>query len=154
MNLGSGYSVPTLDEIVTEIKAAGTNMVKLNLTVGALKNATDNAYDPALPFPLGGTPANIIAFGQKLTAQGIPCLMWPVTGVEGTFTGQLTPTDPSAFMAQHIPRLVQLAQMAESAGCEYFVLYDDHIENLTVDPTLVDLWGRRQLKFGPCSVGD
>ena len=42
-------------------------------------------------------------------------------------------------MAQHIPRLVSVAQIAESAGCEYFILYSDDLEQLTVDSNLVDL---------------
>jgi hypothetical protein len=32
------------------------------------------------------------------------------------------PNDRRAFMAQRIPRLVSVAQIAESAGCEYFIL--------------------------------
>ena len=38
VSLGSGYSVPTLDQIVSEIKATGTNLVKITLTVGQVKN--------------------------------------------------------------------------------------------------------------------
>jgi hypothetical protein len=33
-----------------------------------------------------------------------------------------------------------LAQIAESAGCEYLTLYTDDLEYLAVDSTLVDLW--------------
>ena len=55
VNLGSGYTVPTLDQIVSEIKATGTNLVKINLTLGQMKSPTDNAYDPSVPFPLEGT---------------------------------------------------------------------------------------------------
>jgi uncharacterized protein (TIGR03437 family) len=137
VNLGSGYSVPTLDQIVSEIKATGTNLVKINLTLGALKNPTDNAYDPSVPFPLEGQANNIIAFGKKLTARGIPCLM---VGLAPLLDKRAQPTDRRAFMAQHIPRLVSVAQIAESAGCEYFSLYFDDLEHLAVDPSLLDLW--------------
>jgi uncharacterized protein (TIGR03437 family) len=137
VNLGSGFSVPTLDQFVSEIKASGTNLVKLNLTIGALKSPTDNAYDPSVPFPLEGQANNIIAFGKKLTAQGLPCFMLPIDGALETAP---RPTDPRAFMAQHIPRLVSLAQIAESAGCEYFSLYGDDTDQLTLDSSLVDLW--------------
>jgi hypothetical protein len=34
----NGYSVPTLDQAIAEIKATGTNLVKLPLTVGNVKN--------------------------------------------------------------------------------------------------------------------
>ena len=57
VNLGSSYSVPTLGEIVTEIKATGTNLVKISLTVGQVKNYNDNAYDPAVPFRWRAPPA-------------------------------------------------------------------------------------------------
>jgi len=137
VNLGSGYPVPTLDEIVGEIKATGTNLVKLNLTIGVLKNPTDNAYDPSVPFPLEGQSNNVIAFGQKLAAQGISCIMSPFAGA---LENRPMPADPQAFMAQHIPRLVSLAQIAESAGCEYFILYSDDTEPLTFNSSLVDLW--------------
>ncbi len=137
LNLGSEYTVPTLDQIVSEIKAAGSNLVKINLTIGALKNPTDNAYDPSVPFPLEGTANNVIAFGKKLTAQGIPCIMVPLAPL---LEKRAQPADPRAFMAQHIPRLVSTAQIAESAGCEYFVLYSDDLEQLTVNPNLADLW--------------
>ena len=146
LNLGSGYSVPTLDQIVDEIKATGANLVKLNLTIGQVKNYTDNAYDPTLPFPLEGTPSNIIAFGQKLAAQGIPCLMAVGSGVENIIAGatldtsKVNPTDRRAFMTQHIPRLVSSAQIAEGAACEYFAVFGDEIEQLVADPTLTDLW--------------
>jgi hypothetical protein len=76
------------------------------------RNIILRTFDPSIPFPLEGQPDNIIAFGQKLTAQGIPCLMWPTT------TTNSNPSDPQAYMAQLIPRLVSLAQIAESAGCE------------------------------------
>jgi len=137
VNLGSGYVVPTLDQIVSEIKATGTNLVKINLTIGALKNPTDNAYDPSVPFPLEGQSNNVIAFGQKLVGQGIPCIM---VGLAPLLDKRAHPTDPRAFMAQHIPRLVSTAQIAESTGCEYFILYSDDLEQLTVDSSLVDLW--------------
>jgi uncharacterized protein (TIGR03437 family) len=146
VNLGSGYVVPTLDEIVTEIKATGTNLLKINLTIGQVKNYTDNAYDPSLPFPLEGTSNNIIMFGQKLAAQGIPCLMSVGSGVENIISGatvdtsKVNPTDPRAFMVQHIPRLVNSAQIAETMGCEYFAVFGDDIEQLVADPTLTDLW--------------
>jgi uncharacterized protein (TIGR03437 family) len=146
VNLGSGYSVPRLDEIITEIKATGTNLVKVNLSAGMVKNYNDNAYDPALAFPLDGTAADIIAFGQKLSAQGIPCYMRPFAGVENIVAGAnntnstVQPTDRRAFMAQHIPRLVSLAQLAESMGCEYFEIFGDEIESLAADPNLTDLW--------------
>jgi hypothetical protein len=54
VNLGTGFSVPTLDQIVTEIKATGTNLVKINLVLGQQKSTTDNAYDLSVPFPLPG----------------------------------------------------------------------------------------------------
>ena len=137
VNLGSGYTVPTLDQIVSEIKATGTNLVKINLTLGQMKNPTDNAYDPSVPFPLEGTASKVIAFGQKLAAQGVPCIM---VGIAPLLEKRAQPTDPRAFMTQHIPRLVSVAQIAEGAGCEYFILYSDDLEQLTVDPSLVDLW--------------
>ncbi len=137
VNLGAGYSVPTLDEIVSEIKATGTNLVKINLVLGLLKNSTDNTYDPSVPFPMPGEANNVIAFGQKLVAQGIPCLMVAQTGL---LQNRPQPTDRRAFMAQHIPRLVSVAQIAESAGCEYLTLYTDDTEYLAVDSSLVDLW--------------
>jgi uncharacterized protein (TIGR03437 family) len=43
-------------------------------------------------------------------------------------------------MSQHIPRLVRLAQLAEDMGCEYFILFGDEVEHLTIDPSLTDLW--------------
>lgn len=141
----TGYSVPTLDEMVTEIKATGANLVTLTLGVGQVKNYTDNAYDPGVPFPLEGTFSNIQAFGQKLTSQGLSCLVGPFSGVENIIAGasdtsKVSPTDRRAFMTQHIPRLVRLAQLAESMGCEYFILFGDEIEQLVVDPSLTDLW--------------
>jgi uncharacterized protein (TIGR03437 family) len=142
----SGYSVPTLDQMVTEIKATGANLVKLTLSAGQVKTYTDNAYDPSVPFPMEGTAANIIAFGQKLSAKGIGCYVQPFSGVENIIAGAtlntstVHPTDPRAFMAQHIPRLVGLAQIAEGMGCEYFGLFGDEIEQLAADPTLTDLW--------------
>jgi uncharacterized protein (TIGR03437 family) len=141
----TGYSVPTLDEIVTEIRAAGANLVKFTLSSGQVKTYTDNAYDPSIPFPMEGEAANIIAFGQKLTAQGIGCYVEPFAGVENIIAGAgntstVHPADPRAFMAQHIPRLVSLAQIAESMGCEYFGLFGDEIEQLASDPSLTDLW--------------
>jgi uncharacterized protein (TIGR03437 family) len=137
VNLGPDYSVATLDQIVSEIKATGTNLVKINLTLDRMKSPTDSAYDPSVPFPQEGTASNVIAFGQKLTAQGIPCIM---VGLAPLLEKRANPTDPTAFMAQHIPRLVSVAQIAESSGCEYFILYSDDLEQLTVDPSLVDLW--------------
>lgn len=140
-----GYQVATVDEIISEIKATGANLVKITLNPGQLKNYTDNAYDPAVPFPDEGSYADILAFGQKLTSLGIHCLMTPFVAVEnaiagssGTSTAQ--PTDPRAFMLQHIPRLVSLAQLAEGMGCEYFQLFGDEFETYAADPTLTDLW--------------
>jgi uncharacterized protein (TIGR03437 family) len=145
VNLGSGYPVVTIDDMIADIKATGANLVKFTLSSGQVKTYTDNAYDPSIPFPMEGTAANIIAFGQKLTAQGIGCYVEPFAGVENIIAGAgntstVQPTDPAAFLAQHIPRLVSLAQIAESMGCEYFGLFGDEIEQLVVLPTLTDQW--------------
>ena len=145
VNLGSGYSVPTLDQIIPEIKATGANLVTIAVSVGQVKNYTDNAYDPSLPFPLEGTTGNIQALGRKLTSQGIPCFVQTFSSVGGVIEGSTvasrpTPSDPRAFMLQHIPRLVSLAQLAESMGCEYFGLFGDDLESLVVNPDLADLW--------------
>jgi uncharacterized protein (TIGR03437 family) len=146
VNLGPGYSVPTLDETIGEIQATGTNLVPITLGIGQVKTYTDNGYDPALPFPLEGTSGNILAFGKKLTSQGVPCLVGPFSGVENIIAGatadtsKVNPTDPRAFMLQHIPRLVTLAQLAENMGCEYFRMFGDEIEQLVVNPDLTDLW--------------
>ncbi len=148
VNLGSGYSVPTLDQIIPEIKATGANVVKITLSGGQVKNYTDNAYDPALPFPLDGTFSNILAFGRKLTSQGITCIVDSLFTVEnvneaspkGNYGSRIHPSDPRAFLVQHIPRLVTLAQFAEGMGCEYFSLFGDDTEPLVVDPSVTDLW--------------
>ena len=99
VNLGSGYSVPTLDQIIPEIKATGANVVRITVSGGQVKNYTDNAYDPALPFPLGGKFSDILAFGRKLTSQGIPagwtrCLPWRMS----TRHHRLRPT-PACILA-------------------------------------------------------
>ena len=133
-----GYPVPTIDQIIPEIKATGTNLVKITIGVGQVKNYTDNAYDPTRPFPLEGKSSDILAFGHKLTSQGIPCYMQPFSSVENIIAGatvdtsRVNPTDRRAFMTQHIPRLVSLAQLAEGMGCEYFGIFGDEIEQLVV----------------------
>lgn len=146
---GISYPVPTVDQIIAEVKATGTNLVKLNLIVGFLKNYNDNGYDPSIPFPFEGNPNDIIAFGRKLTAQGIPCYVQPFSGVENVIAGSSStggdrpdPADRRAWMAQHTPRLVGLAQLAENAGCEYFGIFGDEIEHLVADPNLIDLWSQ------------
>jgi uncharacterized protein (TIGR03437 family) len=141
-----GYPVPTIDQIIPEIKATGTNLVKITLSAGQVKNYTDNAYDPSVPFPLEGKSSDIVAFGRKLTSQGIPCLLQPFASVENIIAGatldtsRVNPTDPRAFMTQHIPRLVSLAQLAESMGCEYFSIFGDEIEQLVANSSVTDLW--------------
>lgn len=145
LNLGSGYPVVTIDEMIADIQATGANLVKFTFSSGQVKTYTDNAYDPSIPFPMEGTAADIVAFGQKLTAQGIGCYVEPFAGVENIIAGAgntstVQPTDPAAFLGQHIPRLVSLAQIAESMGCEYFGLFGDEIEQLAVLPELTDMW--------------
>jgi uncharacterized protein (TIGR03437 family) len=142
-----GYSLPTLDQILTEIQATGANVVKITMSGGQVKNYTDNAYDPALPFPLDGQPSDILAFGRKLVSHGIPCWMDSLFTVENineasptTPNNRIQPSDPRAFMMQHIPRLVSLAQLAESMGCEYFSLFGDDTEPIAIDPRVTDLW--------------
>jgi len=144
VNIGS--SVPTIDQIIPELAATGANLVKISLTVGQVKNYNDNAYDPVLPFPLEGKSPDILAFGQKLTSQGISCMMQPFSGVENIIAGvtldtsRVNPLDRRAFVMQHIPRLVSVAQLAEEMGCEYFIVFGDEIEHLVADPNLTDLW--------------
>lgn len=146
VNVG-GYSVPTLDQIIPEIKATGANVVRLTMSGGQVKNYTDNAYDAALPFPSDGTRSNILAFSRKLASQGIPCWMDSLFTVENVNEAspnaantRINPSDPRAFMMQHIPRLVSLAQFAESMGCEYFSLFGDDTEPIAIDPSVTDLW--------------
>jgi hypothetical protein len=122
-------------------------VVNIVLGVGQVKNYADNAYDPALPFPLDGKFRDILAFGRKLTSQGIPCLVGSFSSVENVNEASSTapntrvhPSDPRAFMMQYIPRLVSLAQFAESMGCEYFSLFGDDTEPLVVDSSVTDLW--------------
>src|SRR5579884_1149088 len=144
---GTRYSVPTTGTIAEELKATGTNLVKLTLSSGSLKSYKDNAYDPAVPFPAEGKPEDIVAFGKKLAAQGIPCLMQPFAHVENVISGSSDtggdrpdPADRRAWLTQHIQRLVTLARLAESGGCEYFSIFGDEIEHLVADPNLTDLW--------------
>jgi uncharacterized protein (TIGR03437 family) len=144
VNLGTGYSVPTLDQSIAEIKATGATLVKFAVGM-QVKNYTDNAYDPAIPFPLEGKSSNVLAFGRKLTAQGISCLFQPFSGVANIIAGagdtsRILPTDRRVFMIQHIPYVVTLARLAEDMGCEYFQIVGDEIEHLTTDPSLTDLW--------------
>jgi uncharacterized protein (TIGR03437 family) len=142
----AGYSIPTLDSIITEVKATGTNLVKLTFSSGQVKTYTENLYDASVPFPLEGTSSNIISFGRKLTSQGIGCVMQPFASVENIIAGatvdtsRVNPADPRAFMTQHITRLVALAGMAESMGCEYFSIFGDEIESLAANPAITDLW--------------
>lgn len=146
VNLGSGYVVPTLDQIITEIQATGANVVHITLQTGQVRNYTDNAYDPSYPFPFEGTSANISAFFQKAAGKGITCWVSPLSTVaniiEGTtpVSSRVQPSDPRAFMMQHIPRLISQAQLAESMGCEYFQLFGDDTEQLVADTNLTDLW--------------
>jgi uncharacterized protein (TIGR03437 family) len=150
-----GYPVATVDQIISEMKATGANLVKFTLNPGRLKNYTDNAYDPTIPFPSEGSYADILSFGRKLTSTGIHCLMTPFVAVESTIAGSSNtstaqPTDPRAFMLQHIPRLVSLARLAEGMGCEYFQLFGDEFETYAAEsagasppyshPDLTDLW--------------
>jgi uncharacterized protein (TIGR03437 family) len=148
------YPAVTIDEMISQLKASGANLVKVTLASGFLKNYTDNAYDPSVPFPYEGSSANILAFGQKLTSARIRCLMTPFVSVENKIAGASTsstaqPTDPRAFMLQHIPRMVSLAQLAEGMGCEYFQLFGDEFETYAAEspgpgtfshPDLTDLW--------------
>jgi hypothetical protein len=139
-----GYPVPTIDQTIQELKATSTNVVKLTFNM-YVRNATDNSYDPTFPFPSNGKPENILAFGRKLTAQGIPGFMQPFSQIQNVVVGaggndRVNPTDRRAFMVQHISRLVYLAQLAESMGCEYYDVFGDEIEHLVVDPNLADLW--------------
>jgi hypothetical protein len=150
----AGYPVVTIDEMVSQLKATGANLVKVTLASGFLKNYTDNAYDPSVPFPNEGSSADILAFGQKLTSAGIRCLMTPFVSVENSIAGATAtstaqPTDPRAFILQHIPRLVSLAQLAEGMGCEYFQLFGDEFETYAAQspgpgsyshPDFTDLW--------------
>ena len=146
VNLGSGYVVPTLDQTITEIQATGTNVVLITLQTGQVKNYTDNAYDSSYPFPFEGKPENIAAFFRKVTGHGITCYVAPLSTVAGIIEGatpassRVQPSDPRAFMMQHIPRLVSLAQLAESMGCEYFQIFADDTEQLVANPDLTDLW--------------
>lgn len=146
VNLGSGNVVVTLDQAVSELKATGTNLVKLGLITGQVKKYTDNAYDPDYPFPFEGKPADITAFARKLAAQGFACFATPLSLVaniiEGAtpVTSRVEPTDPRAFMIQHVARLVSLAQLAEQMGCEYFQVFGDDTEQLVANPALTDLW--------------
>lgn len=146
VNLGTGLSVPTLDQIIPELKATGANLVTITLGIGQVKNYTDNAYDPSKPFPFEGKSSDILAFGKKLTAQGLSCSVGPFSSVENIIAGatvdtsKVNPTDRRAFLLQHIPRIVSLAQLAEAMGCEYFVMFGDEIEHLVADPSLTDLW--------------
>jgi len=161
-----GYPVPTIDQIIAEIKATGTNLVKITLSAGQVKKYTDNAYDPAIPFPLDGKSSDILAFGRKLTSQGIPCLLQLFASVENIVAGatldtsRVNPTDPRAFIMQHIPRLVSLAQLAEGMVCEYYSIFGDEIEQLVANPNITDLWVQaitqvRQVFSGRiiCAVG-
>jgi len=146
VNLGSGYVVPTLDQIISEIHATGTNVVHIVLQTGQVKTYTDNTYDPSFPFPFEGTPGNITAFFRKVAGQGVTCWVSPLSTVANIIEGEtpvssrVQPSDPRAFMAQHIPRLISQAQLAESMGCEYFQLFGDDTEHLVANPDLTDLW--------------
>lgn len=146
VNLGSGYAVPTLDQIISEIQATGTNVVHIVLQTGQVKNYTDDTYDPSYPFPFEGTQGNITAFFRKVSRPGITCWVSPLSTVaniiEGTtpVSSRVQPSHPRAFMMQHFPRLISQAQLAESMGCEYFQLFGDDTEQLVADPNLTDLW--------------
>jgi hypothetical protein len=87
VNLGSGYVVRTIDQIITEIQATGTNVVHIVLITGQVKNYTDNAYDPSYPFPFEGKPADITAFFRKVAGQGITCYVSPLSLVANIIEG-------------------------------------------------------------------
>ncbi|MCZ2152274.1 MAG: hypothetical protein LC126_31420 [Bryobacterales bacterium] len=142
-----GVPVPPIDQAIAEVVATGANLVKITVTTGFMRNYNDNAYDPSIP--LEYKPENVLAFGRKLTARGVPCMLQPFSAVRGVIAGasdlgtdRPNPADRRAWMAQHAPRIVAFAELAEQMGCEYFVVFGDEVEHLFADPRLEDQWAQ------------
>jgi hypothetical protein len=133
--IGSNYldDIPGWTPIATviqQIQALGTNDVKVTISSGHYDTPTDNLPDPSVT--LNPPDGKIVAFLQQLKAAGLQVTVQPFANYVSTnFTAQPQPTDFNAWLAAHTTIMVHLAQLAQSASVDRFVVFGDEVGLLT-----------------------
>jgi hypothetical protein len=128
-------SVPA---VIQQIKALGANDVKVVISAGVYDTPTDNLPNAAAnPNP---SDAKILAFLQQLKAAGLQVTVDPFTNIKFDPNGNLLdtvhpqPADFNTWMGAHSAAMVHLAQLAQQAGADRFVVFGDEVQLLTFDP--------------------
>ena len=81
--------------------------------------------------------AKIVSFLQQLKAAGLQVTVQPFVNVLFDPNGNLLdtvhsqPTDFNVWMAAHSAAMVHLAQLAQQAGADRFIVFGDEVQPLT-----------------------
>lgn len=126
-------SIPT---IISQIKALGANDVKVTISAGAYDTPTDNLPNLSVS-SYSPSDNRIIAFIQQLKAAGFQVTVTPFVHIAFDPNGNLLdtvhaqPTDFNAWMTAHASIMVHLAQVAQQAAADRFVVFGDEVQPLT-----------------------
>jgi hypothetical protein len=107
------------------LRATGANYASVVVTQ-YVQTYTSNAIAPETPTtpgydssadPLTPTDAAVVAAIQNLQAQGLTVFLKPhVDSIDGTYRGDLAPTDPAAWFASYQTFILHYAQLASENG--------------------------------------
>jgi hypothetical protein len=133
--------IPT---VIQQIMVLGANDVKVSLNAGFYDTPTDNLPDPSLV--VRPPDDKIVAFLKQLKAAGLQVTVQPFVGIKFDPQGNLLdtvhpqPTDFNAWIAAHTTIMVHLAQLAQSADADRFVVFGDEVGTVMYPPANRDGW--------------
>ncbi len=135
--LPDAYSDPKSEEALATARAAGATIVALTPT-SYMANATADEVrgDPAKT----PTDESVLAAAAEAHALGMAVAIKPhVDVVDGTFRGEIQPSDPSAWFAGYGRVVDRYATLAQEADADVFVIGTE-LTSMTDDPADADAW--------------
>jgi hypothetical protein len=146
--------IPT---VIQQIQGLGANDVKVTVSAGYYDSPTANLPDSSNP--ANPSDDKMLTFFKQIKAAGLQLTVQPFVSIQFDPNGNLLdtvhpqPTDFNAWMAAHTMAMVHLAQMAQAAGADRFVLFGDEVGTLIYPAANQDGWMNmiaqvRQVYFG------
>lgn len=136
---------PSVATAIQQLKATGANDVKVTVSANHYAKVTDN-------LPVAGANSfnpsdeKILDFLRQLKSQGLQITLVPFVNIDFNPSGNLldtvhpAPTDFNVWIGAHTASMVSFARMAQQAGVDRFVVFEDVTQNTLYNPDHAAAW--------------
>ena len=132
-----------MDEYIKDIISIGANTIKITVTGGVMASCDANDFDPSIM--LGSQLSDIASFISLMKKKGMKIVVGPFFQVQNTIVGEgecdrPQPAEPVTWFAEYRKLVLDVAKFAQQNNADYFLMTQDEVQHLLLEPLLTDLW--------------